>query len=488
MNDVQVKRQGPFLALDRARVLLRRMYPGSHEMAMQIVNRILALTEQEAIQELHKIQDLFGDRHFLVDETFAQRFREVQGNCRQQWAVSPERAALIGSYFMQEYSIESAALFNPSIVRHPDQSDLPPGAVRFVLSLRATGEGHVSSVTFRTGVVNAHNRIVLDSLPPQIVESWRDQNTRFQKVNFVRKVRETHSNVFSEKFTHDLLEDLPEEFTLEGLRNTCSTHHKLAPGLVADTVCTNLLVIGESEYEVTFPSESLISQRILFPSAPSQSHGIEDARFVEFTHDDGKKMYYATYTAYDGRVALPQIMETADFSRFKFTNLSGAIQNKGFALFPRQINGKYWMLSRQDDVNVLIMSSDALHRFENPEVLLKPEFPWEAFKIGNCGSPVETAYGWLVLTHGVGPMRRYCIGCAMLDLQDPTKVIGRLPYPLIEPNEVEREGYVPNVTYTCGFMINNGEVIIPYAMSDSFSSFSTVRLDTLLKGMGIEMK
>lgn len=482
---LQVKRTGPNLALDRARVLLRRMYTGSHEMAMQVVERVLALSEEVVREALLQILDNFGDRHFMVHETFKQRFREVQGNCRQNWEVSEERKALIGSYFMQEYSIESAALFNPSIVPHPDQTDLPPGAVRFVLSLRATGEGHVSSVTFRTGVVNAHNRVMMDPLPPQIVESWRDQNPQFFKPEFLRKVRETHGNVFSEKFTHTLLEMLPESFTLDSLRSACSEMHKISPGLVADTVCTNLLVLGESEYEVTFPEESLISQRILFPSAPSQSHGIEDARFVRFVHEDGSHMYYATYTAYDGRIALPQIMETKDFTRFKFTNLAGAIQNKGFALFPRKIAGKYWMLSRQDDVNVLIMSSPVLHHFDNPSVLLRPEFAWEAFKIGNCGSPVETPKGWLVLTHGVGSVRRYCIGAVLLDLDDPTKVIGRLPYPLIEPNEVEREGYVPNVTYTCGFMINGDEVIIPYAMSDSFSSFATVGLNALYRAMGV---
>lgn len=483
---VQLRRTGPNLALDRARVLLRRMYTGSHEAAIAVVERILALGEDEVRRELSLILDLFGDRHYLVHETFFQRFREVQGNCKQNWNVSDERATLIGSLFMQEYSIESAALFNPSIVPHPDQSDLPLGSFRFVLSLRATGEGHVSSVTFRTGVVNAHSRVMLDPLPPQIVESWRDQNPRFVKREFVRKVRETHGNVFSEKFTHDLLESLPDEFDLDKLRQVCSESHQKSPGLVADTVCTNLLVLGESEYEVSFPEESLISQRILFPSAPSQSHGIEDARFVQFVHDDGSKMYYATYTAYDGRIALPQIMETRDFARFKFTNLNGAIQNKGFALFPRKIDGQYWMLSRQDDVNVLIMSSSVLHHFDNPKVLLKPQHAWEAFKIGNCGSPVETPKGWLVLTHGVGSVRRYCIGAALLDLNDPTKVIGRLPYPLVEPNEVEREGYVPNVCYTCGFTINGPDVIIPYAMSDSFSSFATVKLDNLLRAMGVE--
>ena len=481
-----VKRCGPSLHADKTLVLLRRMYPGSHTLAINIANRVLALTEPEAHEELSKVIDLFGNRHHMVLETFLQRFREVRGNTKQDWQVTDTRAALIGSYFMQEYSIESAALFNPSIVPHPDQTDVPAGSMRFVMSLRATGEGHISSVTFREGIVNSHQRVSLENLPLVIVESRRVQNILFDKSEFVRKAKERiPAALFAEKFCTDLIDALPSSFVLDELRQICSKQHRTSPGLIADNVCNGFLVLAESEYEVEFPCESTISERVLFPSAPSQSHGIEDARFVHFTHPDGTKVYYATYTAYDGRIALPQIMETNDFTSFKFTNLSGAIQNKGFALFPRLINGKYWMLSRQDDENVLIMSSDSLYQWENPQVLLRPAFPWESFKIGNCGSPVETPKGWLVLTHGVGPMRRYSIGLAMLDLNDPTKVLARIPEPLLEPNELEREGYVPNVCYTCGFFIHEDVVVVPYAMSDSESSFATVSLKNIYKVMGL---
>jgi predicted GH43/DUF377 family glycosyl hydrolase len=320
-----------------------------------------------------------------------------------------------------------------------------------------------------------------------IVESRRVQNITFEKAEFVRKAKEAMpASLFNEKFCADLVAAIPTTFQLDQLRTICSAQHKQNPGIIADNTCNAFLVLAESEYEVEFPEESTISERVLFPSAPSQSHGIEDARFVQFTHPDGSKIYYATYTAYDGRIALPQIMETQTFTMFKFTNLSGAIQNKGFALFPRMINGKYWMLSRQDDENVLIMSSESLYKWENPTVLLRPIFAWEYFKIGNCGSPVETPKGWLVLTHGVGPMRRYSIGLAMLDLNDPTKVIARIAEPLLEPNELEREGYVPNVCYTCGFYVHEDVVVIPYAMSDSESSFATMSLKDLYRSMGLD--
>jgi predicted GH43/DUF377 family glycosyl hydrolase len=227
-----------------------------------------------------------------------------------------------------------------------------------------------------------------------------------------------------------------------------------------------------------------VSQRVLFPSAPSQSNGIEDARFVRFQNDDSSFNYYATYTAYDGKVTLPQLLETPDFLHFKFNLLNGpAVQNKGMALFPRKVNGRYAMLSRQDDENLLIMFSDNIHFWSEPKLLVLPAQPWEFIKIGNCGSPIETEAGWLVLSHGVGAMRKYCLGAFLLDLNDPTRVIRRLREPLLCPNEAEREGYVPNVVYTCGALLHGRELIIPYAMSDSATSFATVSLDELLAAM-----
>jgi predicted GH43/DUF377 family glycosyl hydrolase len=390
---------------------------------------------------------------------------------------------LIGAYFTNEYSPESAALFNPSIVPHPDQGGLPKGALRFILSLRATGEGHISSITFRVGVVSAHQRITLTPPVPFVTEPERVPDVAYVKGLFANKLEEAG---VQNDFCRRVLDKLHDDFTLKELHAVL-----LASGLTEDTsdaaairAARGILLLAESNYEVHFAPDSQISQRVLFPTAPSQSNGIEDARFVRFLNDDGGFTYYATYTAYDGKITLPQLLETPDFVNFKFRTLNGpAVQNKGMALFPRKINGQYAMLSRQDDENILLMFSANLHFWADPKILLAPAQPWEFFKLGNCGSPIETEAGWLVLSHGVGAMRRYCLGAFLLDLNDPSHVIGRLREPLLCPNEAEREGYVPNVVYTCGALLHGRELIIPYAMSDSATSFATVPLDELLAAM-----
>ena len=331
----------------------------------------------------------------------------------------PERQMLIGAYFTHEYSPESAALFNPSIVPHPDQSGLPKGALRFILSLRATGEGHISSITFRVGVVSAQRRITLTPPVPFVTEPERVPNVAYVKGLFAHKLEEAG---VQNDFCRRVLDQLHEDFTLKELHAVL-----LASGLTADTsdatairAARGILLLAESNYEVNFAPDSRVSQRVLFPSAPSQSNGIEDARFVRFQNDDGSFTYYATYTAYDGKITLPQLLETVDFLHFKFSTLNGpAVQNKGMALFPRKINGQYAMLSRQDDENILLMFSDNIHFWQMPRLLLPPAQPWEFFKIGNCGSPIETEAGWLVLSHGVGAMRKYCVGAFLLDLNDP---------------------------------------------------------------------
>jgi predicted GH43/DUF377 family glycosyl hydrolase len=390
---------------------------------------------------------------------------------------------LIGAFFTHEYSPESAALFNPSIVPHPDQSGLARGALRFILSLRATGEGHISSITFRTGTVSAQHRITLTPPVPFATEPERVPNAAYDKGLFAHKLEEAG---VQNDFCRRVLDQLRDDFTLKELHAVL-----LASGLTSETsdatairAARGILLLAESNYEVNFAPDSRVSQRILFPSAPSQSNGIEDARFVRFQNDDAHFTYYATYTAYDGKIILPQLLETPDFVHFKFSTLNGpAVQNKGMALFPRKINGQYVMLSRQDDENILLMFSDNIHFWQTPRLLLSPAQPWEFIKIGNCGSPIETEAGWLVLSHGVGAMRKYCLGAFLLDLNDPTRVIGRLREPLLSPNEAEREGYVPNVVYTCGALLQGRELIIPYAMSDSATSFATVSLDELLAAM-----
>jgi predicted GH43/DUF377 family glycosyl hydrolase len=480
---IHAKRIGPTLVPDRSRVLLRPFYPSSDDIARRVVVRVMALPDEEIAQLLGRVLGEFADRHEHVEKFFRGRFTQVRHYLGETWEPSSERQALIGAHFTHEYSPESAALFNPSIVPHPDQSGLPKGALRFILSLRATGEGHISSITFRMGTASAQHRITLAPPVPFVTEPERVPNPAYDKKLFASKLQEAGvQNDFSQR----VLDQLPEAFILDDLHHVLTVKRRQTDptDATADRAARGILLLAESNYEVRFAPDSRVSQRVLFPSTASQSNGIEDARFVHFRNDDGSFAYYATYTAYDGKMILPQLLETPDFLHFKFNTLNGpAVQNKGMALFPRKINGHYTMLSRQDDENILIMFSDNIHFWAEPKMLLSPAQPWEFIKLGNCGSPIETERGWLVLSHGVGAMRKYCLGAFLLDLNDPTRVIGRLREPLLSPNESEREGYVPNVVYTCGALLHGRELIIPYAMSDSATSFATVSLDELLAAM-----
>lgn len=440
------------------------------------------MSDGEAVELSKNILGGFAGRHKHIEKFLRNRFVQVNTYLGPTALPSPERQMLIGAHFTNEYSIEAAALFNPSMVLHPDQSSLQDGELRFILSLRATGEGHISSVTFRTGTISTDHGVILAPPMPCVMEPERVPNVAYAKGLFFHKLEEAG---VPNDFCQRVLNKLHEDFTLKELHAVL-----LASGLTdtseaaAARAARGILLLAESNFEVDFAPGSDISQRVLFPSAPSQSNGIEDARFVRFHNDDGSFIYYATYTAYDGKVTQPQLLETPDFLHFRFSTLNGpAVQNKGMALFPRKVNGKFIMLSRQDDENILIMVSDHLHSWSAPKVLLSPAQPWEFFKLGNCGSPIETEAGWLVLTHGVGAMRKYCLGAFLLDLHDPTRVIGRLREPLLSPDEEEREGYVPNVVYSCGSLLHGRELIIPYAMSDSATRFATVSLDDLLAAM-----
>lgn len=480
---VHAKRIGPTLTPDRARVLMRPFYPSTDDIARRIVARVLALSDERVARLLSQVLGEFADRHERVEQLFRNRFAQVRHHLGGAWDPSSERQALLGAHFTHEYSPESAALFNPSIVPHPDQTGLPNGALRFILSLRATGEGHISSITFRTGIVSAQHRITLTPPVPFATEPDRVPNAAYDKALFARKLQEAG---VQNDFCRRVLDQLPETFILDELHRVLTTalQHADPADATADRAARGILLLAESNYEVHFASDSRVSQRVLFPSTASQRNGIEDARFVRFQKDDGGFTYYATYTAYDGKITLPQLLETPDFFHFKFSTLNGpAVQNKGMALFPRKINGRYAMISRQDDENILLMFSDNLHFWQTPRALLSPAESWEFIKLGNCGSPIETEAGWLVLSHGVGAMRKYCLGAFLLDLNDPARVIGRLREPLLSPNEAEREGYVPNVVYSCGALLHGREVVIPYAMSDYATSFATVSLDELLVAM-----
>jgi predicted GH43/DUF377 family glycosyl hydrolase len=440
----------------------------------------MSLPENQVGPLLDEVSAEFSPRHHQIRRSFLERFDQVRGFLLANGEISEQRQLLIGSYFVCEYSLESAALFNPSIVPHPDQSDLPPGALRFILSLRATGEGHISSITFRTGIIHADHRI--EVLPPAgfLTEPRQIPNPSYDKALFERKLLELG---LTNEFTRRAMDKFGESFALEELR--ASLEVEMNQSRVSDqNAIRGMLALAQSNYEVQFQPQQQLSERVLFPATPSQRNGIEDARFVCFQNDDGTRLYYATFTAFDGKVILPELVETSDFLLFRFITLNGpAAQNKGMAMFPRKINGLYAMLSRQDNENIYLMFSDNVHFWNERKVLLKPMFAWELVQLGNCGSPIETDAGWLVLSHGVGPLRTYCIGAFLLDRDNPGKVIGRLREPLLKPDSSERQGYVPNVVYTCGALLYNGELIIPYGMADHATGFATVSLDEVLAAM-----
>lgn len=480
---MQINRTGITLSPNSKRVVLRPFIPFPEERTLRIIARLSSLQEIEVDRLIAQVLEEFHGRHQRPRDFLLARFEQVRGHLITDAPLSENHRLLIGAYFTQEYAVESAALFNPSIVWHPDQSGMPVGSRRFVLSLRATGEGHLSSITFRSGVIDSHCTITVDeptrfATPPDVVpDTW------YEKALFVRKLNELG---LAGLFTNHVMSRLDKEFSLDELdaalqltvRENRSRHHEF------EAVFDGIVLLAKSNYEIAYLPGTELSERLIFPYSPTETAGIEDARFVRFQEDDGAVRYYATYSAYNGKVVLPQLLETEDFLRFKMHTLNGpAIENKGFALFPRRVNGRYTMLSRQDGENLFVMTSDNLYFWHAKQVVVKPTFPWEYVQVGNCGSPIETEAGWLVLSHGVGPMRKYCIGAFMLALDDPTRVIGRLPQPLVTPDENEREGYVPNVVYSCGAAVHNEKLILPYAMSDYASTFATVGMDELLAAM-----
>jgi predicted GH43/DUF377 family glycosyl hydrolase len=481
---MHLKRTATILNPDQSRVLLRPFSPGGPERVARIIARIMALPEDRVGRLLDEVSAEFSHRHERIRNLFLQRFEQVRESLATVEDVSEQRQLLIGSYFLAEYSLESAALFNPSIVPHPDQTGLPSGALRFILSLRATGEGHISSITFRTGIIHPDQRIEVLPATGFLTEPRQIPNPSYEKALFGRKLSELG---LTGEFARRVMNKLGESFALEELRASLQAEQfRLPDGMAQEDqmAAQGVWMLARSNYEVQFEPEQELSERILFPATPSQRNGIEDARFVWFQNDDGAHVYYATFTAYDGRVVLPELVETSCFLRFRFISLNGpAAENKGMALFPRKINGLYAMLSRQDNENIYLMFSDNVHFWNKRQVLLKPVFPWELVQLGNCGSPIETDAGWLVLSHGVGPMRKYSIGAFLLDRDDPSKVLRRLREPLLKPNENEREGYVPNVVYSCGALLHNGVLIIPYGLADHATGFATVPLSEVLAAM-----
>lgn len=470
------------LSPDASRVLIRPFIPNDNRV-VRIMARIAAQSDAGVTEHLAKIFADFSNRHIEVERTFLERYESVRHLQITDLEPSRERKLLIGSYFTSEYSLESAALFNPSLVPDPDQSNLPSGSLRLIMSLRAVGEGHISSVAFRSGTIDAHNQIAIDKPPPFVETPHPIVNREFDNRILGQKIMDMGYN---NEYTEKVFALLPDSFTYQDIHEVMADLRSREPFLSHSNEKTrkNILWIANSNYDIQFDSSVPIGGRALFPYAPSEKHGIEDARFVRFVDDNGVVRYYGTATAWDGNTILSQMIETGDFLTFKVRTLNGeAVKNKGMALFPRKINGKYAMISRQDNENLHLMYSDHVQFWREAQLIMRPSYPWEFYQIGNCGSPIETDRGWLLITHGVGAMRRYAIGAALLDRDDPSRVLGRTDEPILVPAENEREGYVPNVVYSCGSLIHNGQLVLPYAMADYATRVVMVDVEELMSCM-----
>ncbi len=469
---------------DPSRVIARFLYT-SAERSKDIIVNVLAMSDNEVNIALSQVLRGYSRRHRNISLIFETHFRKLSDLFNdleiKQNSINQSRRALMGSYFTMEYSIEAAAFFNPSIVEDPDQSELGADEKRLIFSFRATGEGHISSIVFRSAVIDKNCNLIIEPVGKMLAEAERIKRHIYNKKSFVKKLDEMHDfdNKISPVF---VLEKLGNRFTYGDLKRaaeeTRRTHEMSAS---RELIINQMLWLAKSHYELDFSLDSSISERVIFPTSEAERNGIEDARFVKFTDDNGEVTYYATYTAYDGQTILPKLLETKNFYHFKALTINGEIaRNKGMALFPRKIKGKYAMLCRIDGVNNYIAYSDNINVWREASLIQGPKFPWELIQVGNCGSPIETKEGWLVITHGVGPMREYALGASLFDLNYPEKEIGRLKTPLLSPNAVEREGYVPNVVYSCGSVTHNGNLIIPYGMSDYASTYASVNLIELL--------
>lgn len=443
----------------------------------RIVARVLEMSEALVTATLTETLAGFSPRHVDLTASLEQNFSNVARHVELPQQLSVEQRRLIGAYFTHEYSLDAAALTNPSLVRAPHQEGVPAGALRIILSLRGIGEGHVSSIQFRSGLIDAAGEIVMDATSP-FVRTATHRPPTYEKQMFRAKLMDL--DAYSET-AQRVLEPLPERFSMERLDQAVQQERARGQDQGAEQVMRTIHWLASSNYESTFHGDSAVSERVIFPASPTESHGMEDARFVRFSYEDGSVTYFATYTAYDGYRILPQLLETRDFLSFRVSTLNGAAAvNKGIALFPRKVGGAFMALGRLDNENNHLLRSDNVRFWHEQETLQTPQEPWELIQLGNAGSPLETAAGWLVLTHGVGPLRRYCLGALLLDLEDPSRVIGRLRRPLLEPDEEERNGYVPNVVYSCGGMLHGGRLFLPYGFSDVGARVASVDVDELL--------
>jgi len=476
----QARRKPIVLNTNIGRVITRPYIPPTEERTRNIITRVLSLDEEQTNRLLETVLHDFSHRHRYFRETLERNFNRVVCHVPDSSKLTNQQQLLIGSYFTAEYSVEAAALFNPSMVQVTSLAADPEGSCRFIMSFRAIGEGHISSIEFRSGIIDKNNDIYFDPQSNYVRTPRIHVDSSYNRELFQLKLQDMGA---SKRVVKWLLADLADKFNFAALQAKIDEHINGTKFRASDKkdVVEKAMWLARSNYEILFRPDHQISERVLFPRSESESAGIEDARFVRFVKDDGKIIYYATYTAYNGETILPQLIETTDFLLFKISTLNGKqAHGKGMALFPRKVGGKYVMLSRQDGENNAIMFSDNVHFWEKSQIMQKPMFPYEFFQIGNGGSPIETAEGWLVITHGVGPMRTYSLGIELLDLDNPARVISRIDEPILVPNEYDRDGYVPNVVYSCGAMIFQDELIIPYASADQRCGIAALSLSGLM--------
>ena len=483
MNPINITHATAHFAPDARRVIAKPYLPGEQvfpdgaSRTRRVIDRVLAMSDDAVTTNLNATRDKFGGRHRGFDKAVERHFGVISHHIDDPDRLSSDRRLLIGAYFTHEFSIEAASLGNPSMVAAPDQTGLNSGEQRFIVSLRAIGEGHLSSIEFRSGVIDAGATVAMDELSSFVTTGER-RAAEYEKHLFRSKLMEM--GVMNE-IAALVLDPLPEHFSLDQVNAALANLAETVDRSIAFETARTIHWLASSNYKLTFDPEFPISERVIFPAGPTESRGMEDARFVRFVADDGSVMYYATYTAFDGHQILPQLIETPDFVTFRIATLQGGgARNKGIALFPRMIDGRYAALSRQDNENNYLMLSDDLRLWGLAERIQVPSQPWELMQLGNCGSPMETEAGWLVITHGVGPMRRYSLGAILLDSSDPRRVIGHLDDPLLVPSDDERDGYVPNVVYSCGSMIHGDKVVLPYGYSDFGARIAVISLDDLL--------
>jgi predicted GH43/DUF377 family glycosyl hydrolase len=463
------------------RKVIARFFNTGETRSKKLISQVLEMPDSEASHLLQQVMDEFSGRYRTIESIFRKHFDLIKYllSPDEQLTVSNDKKLLIGSYFTMEYSIEAAALFNPSVVEDPDQSGIANGQKRVIVSFRATGESHISSLVFKRGILDETGHIIFEPSGKYISEGIVSRSSRNSRSVFAQL---SDKIGLPPHIRLDIIDKLNPTFTYAEMELVLKKVLQQIPsGPDRNKTRYDILSILNMGYELQFDPQSHLSERVIFPVTYNEKNGIEDARFVKFTGDDGVPVYMATYTAYDGSFILPQLIETKDFRHFKISPLQGkSAINKNLALFPRKINGQYAMISRIDGINNYIMFSDDLYLWETATLWQEPRYPWEFVQIGNGGSPIETSEGWLVITHGVGPMRKYCLGASLFDLHDPRKELGRLKEPLLIPNEDERHGYVPNVVYSCGSMVHHDQLFIPYAVSDYASSFATIPLAALL--------